>query len=86
MTPCACSGNILLYVQDVRGWVSPLMYQPGATILYRWYQPRAGVWGLGNYVGGGVCLVYAVTGCVTGGTPIGTMIQLGTSMYIAPVK
>jgi hypothetical protein len=86
MTVCTCSGNLLLYVKDVRGPVFPLIYQPGATMLYKWYQPRSGVWGLGQFVGGGVCLVYAGTSCVTGGTPVGTMIQLGTSMTIATGK
>jgi hypothetical protein len=84
MVTCTCSSNLLIYVQDVRGPLLPLIYQPGVTILYRWYQPRSGVNMLGNYVGGGTCLVYAVTGCVTGGTPVGTMTQLGTSMTIAP--
>ncbi|MES2986197.1 MAG: hypothetical protein V4686_03690 [Patescibacteria group bacterium] len=82
MVPCTCSGNILLYVKDVRGPVLPLIYQTGVTMLYKWYQPRSGVNALGQYVPGGVCLVYAVTGCVAGGVPVGTMIQLGTSMSI----
>lgn len=86
MVPCACSANILLYVRDVRGPVLPLTYQPGVTVLYKMYQPRAGVNMLGQYVPGGVCLVYAGTGCVPGGTPIGTMVQLGTSLTLAPVK
>ena len=86
MTPCTCSGNVLLYIQDVRGWVSPLVYQPGVTILHKWYQPRVGVWGLGNFVAGGVCLVYSGTACVTGGVPVGTMTQLGTSLYMNPAK
>lgn len=84
MVTCTCSGNLLIYVQDVRGPVLPLIYQPGATILYKMYQPRSGVNMLGQFIGGGVCMVYAGTGCVTGGTPVGTMIQLGTSMTIAP--
>lgn len=86
MVTCTCSGNLLIYVQDVRGPVLPLIYQPGATMLYMQYQPRSGVNMLGQYVPGGVCTIYVGTACSTGGTPIGTMIQLGTSMTIAPGK
>ncbi|MES2623218.1 MAG: hypothetical protein V4576_02300 [Patescibacteria group bacterium] len=82
MTICPCSLNILLYVQDVRGYTLPLMYQPGVTLLYSWYRPTSGVWGLGNYVTGGTCLVYSGYTCTPGGYPVGTMSQLGTSMSI----
>lgn len=82
MTTCTCSANILLYVQDVRGTTLPLIYQPGATILYQNYSPTSGVWVLGTYTSGGQCLIYAVTGCTTGGTPVGTMLQVGTSLSI----
>ncbi len=79
MTSCTCSFNLLLYVQDVRGQTLPLMYQPGATVLYKMYQPTTGVNVLGQYTSGGQCLIYAGTSCSSGGSPIGTMIQLGTS-------
>jgi hypothetical protein len=79
MTTCTCSFNLLLYVKDVRGTVLPLMYQPGATILYKMYTPTSGVNVLGKYTTGGQCLIYVGTSCSTGGTPVGTMIQLGTS-------
>lgn len=79
MTYCTCSFNILLYVKDPRGPVLPLIYQPGATILYKMYTPMTGVNVLGRYTSGGQCLVYAGSGCATGGVPLGTMIQLGTS-------
>lgn len=79
MTTCTCSFNLLLYVKDVRGTVLPLMYQPGATMLYKMYTPTSGVNVLGTYTSGGTCLIYAGTTCSTGGTPVGTMIQLGTS-------
>lgn len=82
MVNCTCSANILLYVQDVRGTNLPLIYQPGATILYMNYRPTSGVWVLGNYIAGGQCLIYAGTGCTTGGTPVGTMTQVGTSLTI----
>lgn len=79
---CTCSGNLLITVADVRGFPAPLIYQPGATMLYMMYAPIPAVNMLGQYVPGGVCLVYAGTGCVSGGTPIGTMTQLGTSLTI----
>ncbi len=81
MVNCTCSFNILLYVQDVRGATLPLIYQPGATILYSYFRPTSGVKVLGQYVTGGQCLIYAGTTCTTGGSPIGTMVQLGTSLY-----
>lgn len=86
MVTCTCSGNLLLYVKDARGPVLPLIYQPGATVLYSYYKPTPAVNMLGQYVPGGVCTIYVGTACSTGGTPIGTMIQLGTSLEIAPGK
>lgn len=82
MTTCTCSDNFLIYVQDVRGTSLPLIYQPGVTILYKMYSPTSGVNMLGQYTTGGTCLVYAGTTCSTGGTPVGTMTQLGTSLSI----
>jgi hypothetical protein len=82
MVNCTCSFNILLYVKDVRGTVLPLIYQPGVTVLYQGYRPTSGVNVLGNYTSGGQCLIYAGTSCTSGGTPIGTMTQLGTSQSI----
>ena len=79
ITPCTCSANFLLYITDVRGMVIPVMYQPGVTLLYKMYTPMVGVNTLGQYVSGGTCLIYVGTGCSSGGTPIGTLIQLGTS-------
>lgn len=79
MTVCPCSYNTLLYVKDVRGTVLPLMYQPGVTVLYKMYMPTAGANVLGQYVSGGICLIPGYPTCTTGGTPIGTMSQLGTS-------
>ncbi len=78
MVTCTCSLNLLLYVQDVRGATIPLIYQPGATYLYKMYTPTVGVNVLGKYVSGGQCLLIGYP-CYTGGSPMGTMIQLGTS-------
>ncbi len=83
MVPCTCSGNILLYVLDARGTTLPLIYQPGVTVLYKMGNPTSGTNMLGQYVSGGQCLIYVGSGCSSGGTPIGTMIQLGTSLSSA---
>lgn len=82
MVNCTCSFNILLYVQDTKGATLPLIYQPGVTVLYQGYRPTSGVNVLGNYTSGGQCQIYAGTSCTSGGTPIGTMTQLGTSLSI----
>jgi hypothetical protein len=82
MVTCTCSANLLIYVKDAKLGVLPLIYQPGATILYKMYRPTSGVNMLGRYVTGGQCLIYVGTGCSSGGTPMGTMVQLGTSLSI----
>ena len=82
MVTCTCSANLLLYVTDPRGMVLPLIYQPGVTVLYKMYQPRSGVNMLGKYIAGGSCRIYVGSGCVSGGTPVGTMTQLGTSVSL----
>ncbi len=82
MTTCTCSSNLLIYVQDVRGMNLPLIYQPGVTMLYQMYRPTSGVNMLGSYVTGGQCLIYSGTTCTSGGTPVGTMTKLGTSLAI----
>ncbi len=79
ITSCLCSLNFLLYISDVRGSTIPVMYQPGVTLLYRMYTPMVGANTIGQYVSGGTCQVYAGTSCVSGGSPVGTLIQLGTS-------
>ena len=82
MMVCTCSANMLLYVRDPRGYTVPLIYQPGVTVLYRMGNPTVGVNLLGRYVTGGICLIYVGTGCSSGGTPVGTMVQVGTSLTI----
>ncbi len=80
MVMCTCSANILLYIKDARGLILPLMYQPGVTMLYKMDRPTSGVNVLGQYTSGGQCLIYSGTSCSSGGSPVGTMIQLGTSL------
>ncbi len=82
MVTCTCSANLLLYVQDPRGTTLPLIYQPGATKLWSMGNITTNVNLLGQYTPGGVCLIYVGTGCSSGGTPIGTMVQVGTSLTI----
>ena len=82
MTTCTCSDNVLLFIDDVRGYGLQLLYQPGVTILYKMYRPTAGVNVLGQYVTGGYCAVYDGESCHEEGAPEGTMTQLGTSLTI----
>lgn len=82
MISCTCSGNFLLYIQDPRGMTLPLMYQPGVTRLYQMGNPTVNVNLLGQYTSGGICLIPIGTGCASGGSPIGTMFQVGTSLSI----
>lgn len=85
MIPCTCSANILLYITDPKGVQLQLIYQPGVTVLYQMGNPSVNVNMLGQYVAGGVCMVYVGTGCSSTGSPMGTMIQLGTSLTAAGI-
>lgn len=76
---CNCSSNQLVAIQDVRGMNKQLMFQPGVSRLYQYYNLRAGVNSLGTYVPGGQCLVVSGYSCSTYGSPIGTITQIGTS-------
>jgi len=79
--PCICSLNFLLYITDVRTKTpTPLMYQPGVTLLYRMYTPMVGVNTLGQYIPGGTCSILYGTTCGNGPTPNGTLMQLGTGL------
>lgn len=81
VTYCTCSASLMLDINDVRGQMISLIYQPGATILYSNYN----IYGtgqnvLGNYNSGGSCMVYHGEDCTAEGSPSGTMSQIGTSM------
>lgn len=80
---CTCSGNIALTITDLAvptGGVKNLIYEPGATTLYQFYQIyREGVWTLGLWSPGGVCTYYVGKGCMVYPT-VGTMTMVGTSM------
>lgn len=74
---CTCSGGILHYIYDARGYVSPLVYEAAET--YSQYQVyRPGVSMIGQYTPGGVCLVTATPTC-TSIAATGFMTMVGTS-------
>lgn len=70
--PCPCSGNFLLTISPPVG--GQFVYYPG-TQAYMSYNlgPTSGMWALGLYTPGGVCLVPAGKGCAPFGVPIGTI-------------
>jgi hypothetical protein len=74
---CPCSLNLMLYILTPYGFVLPLVYQPGVSILYAKYKPFIGSALLGTYIPGGVCLSFYY--CVPYGFPIGTVFMMGTS-------
>lgn len=63
--PCTCSGNALIYVNDFRTHlILPLLYQPGLSKLFLWYNVF-GTHLLGTYtVPLSQCLIYSGTGCI----------------------
>lgn len=82
---CTCSTFILLFIYDVDlKSVIQLLYIPGVSTLKDAYNIfRVGPQVLGGYTpGGGACMVYAGTSCVSIGTPIGiidTLRGIGSS-------
>lgn len=81
VTYCTCSASLMLDINDVRGQMISLIYQPGVSILYANYN----VYGtgqnvLGNYSSGGSCLVYHGEDCSSEGSPQGMISQIGTSV------
>lgn len=83
ITYCTCSVSILLDIQDVRGGTKSLLYTPGATTLYNYYNIySSGQNVAGLYTsGGGTCQVYSGNSCQSQGNPQGTMTKVGTSAY-----
>ena len=75
---CACSGNFLLTLSGPTPgqWV----WYPSTPQFANFQLPRSGVWTLGTYTPGGVCLVPSGDGCAPFGVPIGTISStVGTS-------
>lgn len=78
--PCTCSGNLLMTVSPPMG--GQFVYFPG-TQAYMNYNLglSTGMWALGLYTPGGVCLQFVGKGCVPFGAPIGTISPtVGTSL------
>jgi|SRR3989344_312502 len=61
---CTCSANFLIYVLDyATNRVLALVYQPGASLLYSFYNIY-GTYLLGSYTpGAGQCQMYVGTSC-----------------------
>ncbi len=77
--PCTCSGNFLLTILGPAG--GQFTYHIGTPQFLFHQLPRTGVWTLGVYSPGGVCLMWAGKICVPTGIPIGTITPLvGTSL------
>lgn len=72
---CTCSGNSLLYIMDYRtNTILSLIYQPGASILYSYYNTY-GTYLLGTYsAAGSTCQIYVGEDC----TEISNEGQLGS--------
>ena len=74
---CACSGNFLLTLSPPTPgqWI----WNPSTPQFSNFQLPRAGVWTVGNFSPGGICMVPG-TPCTPFGTPIGTISPIvGTS-------
>ena len=77
--PCPCSGNFLLTVSPPVG--GQFVYYMGTQAHLNYNLPTPGVWALGLYSPGGVCLVPVTFGCAPVGIPIGTILPtVGTSL------
>ncbi|MFP4022555.1 MAG: hypothetical protein ACLFTS_01770 [Candidatus Paceibacterota bacterium] len=76
---CNCSFNWLLEIGPPVS--ATLIYSPYSSFQYPNYSlPRTGVWALGLYNPGGVCLMISYPSCTTYGSPQGTINFVGTSM------
>ncbi|TSC61454.1 MAG: hypothetical protein G01um101448_342 [Parcubacteria group bacterium Gr01-1014_48] len=75
---CTCSGSLNLTIGLPRP--RQLLYVPGASILYAFYQIfRPGPWTLGMYTPGAVCLMAQKFCTPVTIPPIGTIRIVGTS-------
>jgi hypothetical protein len=81
VTYCTCSISLLLDINDVRGWTTSLLFSPGFSHLYAYYNIfAAGPEVLGTYIqSGGQCQVYDGVSCNSQGNPQGTIKIVGTS-------
>lgn len=74
---CTCSPGVVLQVGPPVG--GNYLVLPG-TLVYEYGQVRAGVWVLGDYSPGGVCLHFVGKACVTFVPVTGTVNFMGTSL------
>jgi len=60
---CPCSGTWRLTIREPHRGIKILMYVTGMPQFANYQLPRAGVWTIGLYTVGGVCLVPSGSGC-----------------------
>ena len=83
--PCLCTANFLLFISPPRGGqfiYSPFL-PPLPQAFLNFNLPRPGLWALGLYIPGGVCIQGAPPICppIPFGTPKGTILPIvGTSL------
>jgi len=76
---CTCSHNFLLTLSVPSA--SQYVWRPGTPQFANYRLPSAGVWTLGQYTPGGVCLIWVGKGCSPYGHPVGTIGPIaGTSL------
>lgn len=68
---CNCSGNFLVNITPPKG--GQFIYQPGSQAYLNFNLPGPGIWALGLYSPGGICLMYSGDSCKPFGAPIGTI-------------
>lgn len=77
--PCTCSGGDFLLTIGPPSNIQ-LVFNV-ATPQYEYMQlPRPGVWSLGLYTPGAVCMAFVGKGCAPIGAPLGRITMVGTSL------
>jgi len=77
VVPCTCSAGLALKVGPPRP--AYVLYQPGVSILFSFYNLLPPDYALGTYKPGGVCLTGTPPVCLTVPT-LGTVTLVGTSL------
>ena len=82
--PCTCSAGFLLTVVPFPPPIGgQFVYQIGTPQLAWFMLPSPGVWTLGEYSPGGICLIFIGKGCAPIGVPIGTILPIvGTGLPV----
>lgn len=76
VTPCTCSAGFQLVIGPPRP--AQVLYQPGISVLFSFYNFLPANYALGTYSPGGLCLTGVPPFCATLPT-LGTVIIMGTS-------